>query len=53
MADGKELYDINWQEYFPEDWEWKGLPSEEYEERFSYENTAVPHDAERAFVSAT
>ena len=40
VADGKELYDINWQEYFPEDWEWKGLPSEEYEERFSYENTA-------------
>jgi RNA polymerase sigma-54 factor len=38
VADGKELYDINWQEYFPEDWEWKGLPSEEYEERFSYEN---------------
>jgi RNA polymerase sigma-54 factor len=40
VADGKELYEINWQEYFPEDWEWKGLPSEEYEERFSYENTA-------------
>jgi RNA polymerase sigma-54 factor len=40
LADGKELYDINWQDYFPEDWEWKGLPSEEYEERFSYENTA-------------
>jgi RNA polymerase sigma-54 factor len=39
VTDGKELYDINWQEYFPEDWEWKGLPSEEYEERFSYENT--------------
>jgi RNA polymerase sigma-54 factor len=39
VADGKELYDINWGEYFPEDWEWKGLPSEEYEERFSYENT--------------
>jgi RNA polymerase sigma-54 factor len=38
LTDGKELYDINWQEYFPEDWEWKGLPSEEYEERFSYEN---------------
>jgi len=40
LTDGKELYDINWQEHFPEDWEWKGLPSEEYEERFSYENTA-------------
>src|SRR5215813_67023 len=40
MTDGKERYDINWQDYFPEDWEWKGLPSEEYEERFSYENTA-------------
>ncbi len=40
LTDGKELYDINWQEYFPEDSEWKGLPSEEYEERFSYENTA-------------
>jgi RNA polymerase sigma-54 factor len=39
LTDGKELYDINWQEYFPEDSEWKGLPSEEYEERFSYENT--------------
>jgi RNA polymerase sigma-54 factor len=39
VTDGKELYDINWQEYFPEDWEWKGLPSEEYEDRFSYENT--------------
>jgi RNA polymerase sigma-54 factor len=39
LTDGQELYDINWQEYFPEDWEWKGLPSEEYEERFSYENT--------------
>jgi RNA polymerase sigma-54 factor len=39
VADGKELYDINWEEYFPEDWEWKGLPSEEYEEKFSYENT--------------
>ncbi|HZC02685.1 MAG TPA: RNA polymerase sigma-54 factor, partial [Gammaproteobacteria bacterium] len=39
VTDGKELYDINWGEYFPEDWEWKGLPSEEYEERFSYENT--------------
>jgi len=38
LTDGKELYDINWQEHFPEDWEWKGLPSEEYEERFSYEN---------------
>jgi RNA polymerase sigma-54 factor len=38
LTDGQELYDINWQEYFPEDWEWKGLPSEEYEERFSYEN---------------
>jgi RNA polymerase sigma-54 factor len=38
LTDGKELYDINWQEYFPEDSEWKGLPSEEYEERFSYEN---------------
>ena len=40
LTDGKELYDINWQEYFPEDSEWKGLPSEEYEERFSFENTA-------------
>lgn len=39
VADGKELYDINWDDYFPEDWEWKGLPSEEYEERFSFENT--------------
>jgi RNA polymerase sigma-54 factor len=39
LTDGQELYDINWQEYFPEDSEWKGLPSEEYEERFSYENT--------------
>jgi RNA polymerase sigma-54 factor len=39
LTDGKELYDINWQEHFPEDSEWKGLPSEEYEERFSYENT--------------
>jgi len=40
LTDGQELYDINWQEYFPEDSEWKGLPSEEYEERFSFENTA-------------
>jgi RNA polymerase sigma-54 factor len=39
VADGKELYDINWDDYFPEDWEWKGLPSEEYEERFSFENS--------------
>ena len=39
VTDGKELYDINWDDYFPEDWEWKGLPSEEYEERFSFENT--------------
>ena len=39
VTDGKELYDINWDDYFPEDWEWKGLPSEEYEERFSFENS--------------
>lgn len=37
--DGQALLDINWEEYFPEEWEWKGLPHEEYEEKFSYENT--------------
>lgn len=40
MTDGKELFDIGWEDYFPEEWEWKGLPYEEYEEKFSYENTA-------------
>jgi RNA polymerase sigma-54 factor len=39
VNDAKDLYDINWEDYFPEDWEWKGLPSEEYEEKFSFENT--------------
>src|SRR5687768_5214271 len=37
--DGTERYDINWAEYVPEEWEWKGLPSEEYGEQFSFENT--------------
>ncbi|MBI3325303.1 MAG: RNA polymerase factor sigma-54 [Nitrospinae bacterium] len=39
VMDAKELMDLNWDDYFPEEWEWKGLPYEEYEEKFSYENT--------------
>jgi RNA polymerase sigma-54 factor len=39
VKDGAELYDINWAEYFPEEWEWKGMASAEYEERIALENT--------------
>lgn len=38
-TDANEFTDINWDEYFPEEWEWRGLPYEEYDERSSYENT--------------
>jgi RNA polymerase sigma-54 factor len=39
VADGQELDDSTWAEYVPEEWEWRGLPSEECEEPFSAENT--------------
>ena len=39
VKDGAELYDINWAEYVPEEWEWKGMASAEYEERIAFENT--------------
>jgi RNA polymerase sigma-54 factor len=37
LTDGQELYDINWQEYFPEAGEGAGLPAEAYEARDAYE----------------
>src|SRR5215213_9059295 len=33
LTDGQELYDINWQEYFPDAGDGPGLPSEAFEER--------------------
>jgi RNA polymerase sigma-54 factor len=38
-TDGTELDDITWVEYVPAEWEWKGVPSEEYEERVAFEHT--------------
>jgi RNA polymerase sigma-54 factor len=38
-SEAQKLLDINWEDYIPEEWEWKGLAQEEYEEKFSYENT--------------
>jgi RNA polymerase sigma-54 factor len=37
VTDGKELYDINWQEYFPEEGAGPGLPADAYEERDAYD----------------
>jgi RNA polymerase sigma-54 factor len=37
LTDGQELYDINWQEYFPDAGDGPGLPTEAYEERFGYD----------------
>ncbi len=38
-TEDKPSLDFDWEDYVPEEWEWKGLASEEYEEKFSYENT--------------
>jgi RNA polymerase sigma-54 factor len=37
LTDGQELYDINWQEYFPDDGPGAGLPADAYEERDAYD----------------
>jgi RNA polymerase sigma-54 factor len=37
LTDGQELYDINWQEYFPETEVWSGLPTEAADARDAYE----------------
>jgi RNA polymerase sigma-54 factor len=39
VADGQELYDINWAEYFPDAGDWPGLPADGGAEGWSYEAT--------------
>src|SRR5262245_29643932 len=37
VTDGSELYDINWQEYFPDEGAGAGLPADAYEAREAYD----------------
>jgi RNA polymerase sigma-54 factor len=39
VKDGAERYDINWATYVPEEWEWTGVASAEYEEHVAFEHT--------------
>jgi RNA polymerase sigma-54 factor len=37
LADGQELYDVNWAEYFPDAGDWPGLPADGGAEPFAFE----------------
>jgi RNA polymerase sigma-54 factor len=39
VQDGAELFDTDWSQYFPEEWEWKGAAFAEEEEHVAFENT--------------
>jgi RNA polymerase sigma-54 factor len=39
VTDDAELFDIEWSQYFPEEWEWKGAASGGDEKHVAFENT--------------
>jgi RNA polymerase sigma-54 factor len=39
VADGQELYEVNWAEYFPDAGDWPGLPSDAGADALGYEPT--------------